>query len=670
MFQDNSARQRRSLVLAAVSLAALICLADDAPASPPVRLGEPFLVTQLPVDRGAESKAATCGGMLRASCEDGAGIALVNLDGPPRSDYGEGGRLVIVDPDGSKRRLAESFHSVCDPAVSFDGKRLLMAGKKSAHDNWNVYEVGVDGSGLRQITQGLGDCRRPAYQSRFYQISEANVAWYHVTFVGRPAGAINETGVGTAKALYSCKLDGSGVRRLTFNLSSDYDPHLLRDGRLVYASWQRRTLERGLAGRVILLEANLEGTDPAPLCVDGGGPIKHMACETSGGLVVFVEADGTTGDGAGRLACVSNRRPLHTYRPITKPEDGLFHSPAPLPDGTILVSRRPADGSGTYVICRLDPASQRVETVLDDPTCHAIQAQLVAPRAEPDGRSSPAIDSDPNGKIYCLNVYTNDFRDKAWLPPGTVKTLRLLEGISRSPTSPTGTAAPPGAPALAGRRILGEVPVAPDGSFNVEVPANTPIELQLVDASGLALRSCGWISTRNHFNQGCVGCHEDPELTPENLMVDALRGPSVVVAPPVEQRRSSDFRRDLMPIVTQKCLPCHAQGGSPPDLTARTKDVADAAFARAVYELLLEPSAGVPSGEPRGRYVDPGRARTSPFIWHLLARNASRPWDGATAQRNPKPIPPDAKQPLKPEETRLFVEWIDLGAAWSDMAPR
>ena len=48
-----------------------------------------------------------------------------------------------------------------------------MAAKTTEQDNWNIYEIGVDGSGLRQITRGLGDCRRPSYQSRFYQISDA-----------------------------------------------------------------------------------------------------------------------------------------------------------------------------------------------------------------------------------------------------------------------------------------------------------------------------------------------------------------------------------------------------------------------------------------------------------------------------------------------------------------
>ena len=52
-----------------------------------------------------------------------------------RPDYGESGRLVVVHPDGTTSRLLESFHSVADPDVSFDGQRLLVAGKQAARDN-------------------------------------------------------------------------------------------------------------------------------------------------------------------------------------------------------------------------------------------------------------------------------------------------------------------------------------------------------------------------------------------------------------------------------------------------------------------------------------------------------------------------------------------------------
>ncbi len=43
------------------------------------------------------------------------------------------------------------------PSVSLDGKRILFAGRRSERDRWRIYEIGVDGSGLRQLTGGPDD---------------------------------------------------------------------------------------------------------------------------------------------------------------------------------------------------------------------------------------------------------------------------------------------------------------------------------------------------------------------------------------------------------------------------------------------------------------------------------------------------------------------------------
>jgi hypothetical protein len=313
---------------------------------------------------------------------------------------------------------------------------------------------------------------------------------------------------------------------------------------------------------------------------------------------------------------------MHTRRTITRKGDGLFHSPSPLPDGALLVSRRPRDGSGTHGVYRLDPATGKREVGFDDPGYHDVQARAICPRPEPDGRSSVVTEDDPHGKLYCLNVYATDLRDPRWLPPGTVRGVRVLEGVSL----PTGTL----------RRMLGEAEVKPDGSFHIEVPANTPIELQTLDAEGMALRSCGWIWARNHEPRGCIGCHEDPELTPENRLNQSLEGDSQALCPPVEKRRTVGFRRDLMPIVQAKCLPCHGPRGAKPRLDS-------------------DPGALL-------AHVEPGRARTSPLAWHLFGRNTARPWDGAAARRRATPIRPGTAEPLTEAERRAFVEWIDLGA--------
>jgi hypothetical protein len=641
------------------------------PASSRPRLESAFVVTQLPVGTDAERQAPAAGGMLRAN-------------------FGDRARLVMVYPDLSTRLLSDGFYSACDPEVSFDASHILFAAKKTPSDDWNIFEMSIDGSNMRQITNGMGSCRSPCYQPPLYTISppkpknqaalvssqEVSESWAdmialnrRITFAGSKKGFLNECGVMSATNLYSCKLDGSAVCRLTFNLSSDMDPFIMPDGRLLFAAWQRARLDRGPLGRVALFGINIDGADYAAFCTDEGERIKHMPCVTTKGLAVFVEAGSVPWDGSGRLACVDLRRPLHSYRPITRDRDGLFHSPSPLPDGTVLVSRRSADGSDTHGVYRLDPYAGQFELIFDSPDYHDIQAKAVYPRAKPDGRSSVVAEEDPNGKLYCLNVYICDpsassgqaLENREWLPVGEVVRLRVLEGIAikiQNSKFNIQNFVP-----LAQRRILGEINVEKDGSFNIEVPANTPIELQTLDADGMALRSCGWIWAKNHEPRGCIGCHEDGELTPENVLVSAVTRPSIKLTLPAERRRTVDFRRDVMPIIAQRCARCHAEAEATPRLTPEVSPVTSTGgkglFNRS-YESLV--AAGNQAGY--GKYVDPGRARTSPLIWHIFGRNTCRPWDETFGPQRVRQMPPTGSSMLTEDEKRTFIEWIDMGALW------
>ncbi|MCP4594725.1 MAG: hypothetical protein GY842_28670, partial [bacterium] len=377
-------------------------------------LAHPIVLTQLPMDRNADQQDAWAEGTLRAN-------------------YGTGARLVLLALDGSTTVLSEGLHSASDPVVSFDGTRLLIAGKKTPADAWNIYEMAVDGSGVRQITREMGDCRSPDYQSSLYTLKPVgvpSVPEYHITFVASD-GAINEYGGSRATSLYSCKLDGTAVRRLTFNLSSDLDPCMLPDGRLILASWQRARLDHGRAGRIGLFGVNIDGSDYAGFTTGQGKRIQQMPCVTTRGRVVFVEADTVGWDGAGSLGSVTLRRPLHSYRSVTDSDQGLFHSPSPLPDGGILVSQRSRNGGDTHGIYVLDPDRGQMELVFDDPQWHDIQAKAICVRPEPDGRATAVPEhheaSARTGKLYCLNAYTSDL-GPSWLPAGSIKRLRVLEG--------------------------------------------------------------------------------------------------------------------------------------------------------------------------------------------------------------------------------------------------
>ena len=62
---------------------------------------------------------------------------------------------------------------------------------------------------------------------------------------------------------------------------------------------------------------------------------------------------------------------------------------------------------------------------------------------------------------------------------------------------------------------LGTVPIAPDGSFSIEVTADMPLALQAVDAEGRSeLNEMSWIYVRPGEQRGCVGCHHKRQVTP------------------------------------------------------------------------------------------------------------------------------------------------------------
>lgn len=58
------------------------------------------------------------------------------------------------------------------------------------------------------------------------------------------------------------------------------------------------------------------------------------------------------------------------------------------------------------------------------------------------------------------------------------------------------------------QQILGYAPIEPDGSFKIQVPADTPIGVVVVDRNGRALQThTNWIQARPGETRTCNGCH-------------------------------------------------------------------------------------------------------------------------------------------------------------------
>jgi len=76
----------------------------------------------------------------------------------------------------------------------------------------------------------------------------------------------------------------------------------------------------------------------------------------------------------------------------------------------------------------------------------------------------------------------------------------------------------------------GVVEVEEDGSFQLKVMADTPFRIRTLDKDGNVVGGpCSWLWLRPNERRGCIGCHEDPELVPDNIVSLAVKKPPVII---------------------------------------------------------------------------------------------------------------------------------------------
>ena len=111
-----------------------------------------------------------------------------------------------------------------------------------------------------------------------------------------------------------------------------------------------------------------------------------------------------------------------------------------------------------------------------------------------------------------------------------VKYVRVLEGIQMGQSI--------NANGAFRTRLLATVPLREDGSFYVEVPADTPVRFELLDLDGrMLVHETEFNSVRGGETKGCAGCHESRKQTAPNSRplamgeapVQALRQPGELI---------------------------------------------------------------------------------------------------------------------------------------------
>lgn len=374
------------------------------------------------------------------------------------------GAVVRVVTGGESRSLAPGFAASAYPAVSFDGKRALFAGKAKPGDAWQVWEIALAGGAPRRVTAFPEDAIAP-----FYATADEIVYARHTS-----AGF----------QLELAPLAGGAGERLTFAPGDHIPSGVLRDGRILFDAPHAAS-----AGRDVYT-VYTDGSGVETIRCDHGRD-RYGASEISSGDIVFASG--------GRLARFTSARAVQLDVPQAGGE--FAGRIAEVAAGEWLATYRPA-GAGTYGVYRWKPGQGEPEKVWTRAGADAADPAVVEAREVP--RRHPSGLGDREGaNLLCLNAYTSRSEK---VTPGTVAAVRVWGLDDR------------GTP-----EVLGQGGVERDGSFFVQTPADRVLRFELLDRAGKVVAAeKGWFWARRGEQRVCVGCHAGPERAPENAVPEVL----------------------------------------------------------------------------------------------------------------------------------------------------
>jgi hypothetical protein len=656
--------------------------------------------------------------------------------------------LAGLDAGASLENLTADAHGpaaeVRDPAVSHDGTRVAFAMRRSADDCFRIFEIDLATREVRRRTGG--QCALPGggrLADRWPVYGPDGRLWFSST----RAGVLREGGDGLDVDLWSVGEDPDDLVRVTFTPSPELQPAWLSSGKtrgeLVFTVLRRLGARyEGVVFRFPPCHDSAHHGEPEYHIhhgVTAGADAAYHARQLPDGREAEVLLDRTTVLEAGTLAVLERSfgpdlPPAFDAVPavpnfqhsITRLDEGdgaVFRDPMPLPDGTILVARAaaPADASDGARAGEVDFAIERIwlEETRDRGTVVAARETLADASGLWDTAPVPVTvrppEEDPHEPIWdpaaptgllrirhlrtLQGIYANPFPTGGVEFPEDIAWVRLVEHVDVTPDqiAPVDPAeVDDGDPAAwwisngvhDRTRILAEIPVAADSSFEAAVPAGVPFRIQALDASRMAIgtQQNRWIFVNGAesfpggtspalFGASCAPCHGSASGVPEEAFVvpDAVTTASTTLATNENldlrwrldpaavgdaTRIEIDYRRDVQPILDRSCAigGCHA--GAEPARDLSLEGDATAFYSRS-YESLLRRGDGSKGGHA---WVDErgSSARGSALVERLTGQEleAPAPLSGTCPPAGAR-VPP-----LSEEDLSTIVRWIELGATY------
>jgi hypothetical protein len=447
-----------------------------------------------------------------------------------------GGRVHPLLPEGS-------FFDVSDPSVSWDGRRIAFAAVTSPDSAWRIWVANADGSGLAAWTRT--DHVAPAPFRRYDDLDPCWLPDGRVCFATTRFPQVAQRGGVAATNLYVVQHPDSALLRVTSERNGADEPTIdLETGRIVHARWwfnRYLASERDPSGVTVASARAVPGDSvniwhALSITPDGDGgrlaggfplvraeTMAYQPIVLRDGTLIGVQAENLG------LSPTPGRTRVYAFprrfsAPVTLAGGGGASacSPAALPDGRVLLSLDRA-GSGDFALAVVRADGNGLGPVLDLPgTAELDAAVLEARRAPPpierfnmdNPRPAPITrerelrqDINTTFRFDCMNVFGTGPVDSPFpdAPPAEKGVrIRFYATLSR-----------PNAPAGDTVVLFREANVQTLGGVHEdEMPADTPMFEQLIDAHGHVLRSAMGPAHVSGLNSGrfgagtkCQGCH-------------------------------------------------------------------------------------------------------------------------------------------------------------------
>ncbi|WP_157961133.1 HzsA-related protein [Lutibacter citreus] len=401
------------------------------------------------------------------------------------NNYFSKSSIAAINPvkgNESLKILTKDFYSACAPKISFDGALMIFSAQKNKGDKWQIWQLDLSNLKFQQLVFSEQNCIDPNYlptgQIVFskYVLSNAENGGY---------------------ALFTCNFDGSELHQITFNPHSYFSSIVLKDGRLLAISKQYFPEDK----KGVLMISRPDGSKQDVFYKSSNTyNLISIGCETDKGEILFIEQNTSTEEY--RIVSVNYSNPLNTRVELSKTIKGSFHFVNSKNDTEFVTSFKPSSND-RYGIYEYNSIKNAIEKeIYTNSDFNIIDVVLVEKRELPRKLPSEINLNKNTALMVCQNANLTD-----------IETIENTDNYKSNKIEFIGI-----------DKSIGTINLEDDGSFYVKMLADVPFRVQTLNSEGDIVNGpSSWIYLRPNERRGCVGCHENKGLVPDNIQPLSVR---------------------------------------------------------------------------------------------------------------------------------------------------